>query len=82
MARYVALFDSIKAGGSRLMMAELRAAFEAEDLTCVQTVVASDNILFEHAERPQEGLEEKLRLMLRDRFGIPVRLQVYTVDEL
>ena len=82
MARYVALFDSIKAGGSRLTMAELRAAFEAEDLTSVQTVVASDNILFEHAERPEEGLEEKLRLMLRDRFGMASAVLVRSRDSL
>ena len=57
MARYVALFDSIKAGGSRLTMAELRKAFEAEEFERVETVVASDNILFAHPERPDDGLE-------------------------
>ena len=68
MARYVALFDSIKAGGSRLTMAELRKAFEAEEFDRVETVVASDNILFAHPERPDDGLEEKLRLALHERF--------------
>jgi uncharacterized protein (DUF1697 family) len=70
MARYVALFDSIKAGGSRLTMAELRKAFEGEEFDQVETVVASDNILFSHPERPDEGLEEKLRLALHERFEL------------
>ena len=64
MARYVALFASINVGGNRLTMAELRAAFEAEGLTNVETVVASGNVLFDHAERPTRGLEEKLELMI------------------
>src|SRR6218665_439178 len=70
MPRYVALFDSIKAGGSRLTMAELRKAFEVEDFTSVETVVASDNILFSHPDRPDEGLEDKLGMMMRERFGM------------
>jgi uncharacterized protein (DUF1697 family) len=51
-------------------MADLRAAFEAEGFTQVETVVASGNVLFDYAERPDEGLEEKLGLMMRDRFGM------------
>lgn len=51
-------------------MADLRAAFEAEGFTNVETVVASGNVLFDHPERPDEGLEEKLTLMMRDRFAM------------
>jgi uncharacterized protein (DUF1697 family) len=51
-------------------MADLRAAFEAEGFTKVETVVASGNVLFDHPERPDAGLEEKLSLMMRDRFGM------------
>jgi uncharacterized protein (DUF1697 family) len=70
LSRYVALFDSIRVGGRRLTMAELRAAFEAEGLSNVENVVASGNVLFDHPERPDEGLEEKLRLLMRARFGM------------
>jgi uncharacterized protein (DUF1697 family) len=70
MPRYVAFFGSINVGGNRLTMADLRAAFEAEDLANVETVVASGNVLFDFPERPTPGLEEKLGLMMRDRFAM------------
>lgn len=70
MPRYLALFGSINVGGNRLTMADLRAAFAAEGFTQVETVVASGNVLFDHPERPNEGLEEKLGLMMRHRFGM------------
>ena len=69
MPRYVALFGSINVGGNRLTMADLRAAFAAEGFEHVETVVASGNVLFDHPERPDAGLEEKLSLMMRERFG-------------
>ena len=70
MPRYVALFGSINVGGNRLLMADLRAAFEAEGFFRVETVVASGNVLFDHDDRPDAGLEEKLTLMMRDRFAM------------
>jgi uncharacterized protein (DUF1697 family) len=82
MPRFVALFGSINVGGNRLTMAELRAAFEAEGFTNVETVVASGNVLFDHPERPDEGLEEKLMLMMRDRFGMESAALVRSRDGL
>jgi uncharacterized protein (DUF1697 family) len=70
MPRYVALFGSINVGGNRLKMADLRSAFEAEGFANVETVVASGNVLFDHPERPDAGLEEKLSLMMRHKFGM------------
>ena len=70
MPRYVAFFGSINVGGNRLTMADLRAAFEAEDFANVATVVASGNVLFDFPERPTAGLEEKLGMMMRDRFAM------------
>ena len=70
MPRYVALFGSIHVGRNRLKMADLRAAFEGEGFANVETVVASGNVLFDHAERPEVGLEEKLTLMMRHKFGM------------
>ena len=70
MPRYVALFGSINVGGNRLTMADLRAAFEAEGFTRVETVVASGNVLFDHEARPDRGLEEKLTHMMRQRFAM------------
>ena len=70
MARYVALFGSINVGGNRLTMADLRAAFEAEGFSDVETVVASGNVLFDHDARPTRGLEEKVSIMVEDRFDM------------
>ena len=69
MPRYLALLGSINVGNNRLTMAELRAAFAAEGFVNVETVVASGNVLFDHPERPEAGLEEKLSLMMEERFG-------------
>ena len=63
-------------------MADLRAAFEAEGFSRVETVVASGNVLFDHPERPDEGLEEKLTLMMRDRFGMKSAALVRSRDAL
>lgn len=82
MPRYVALLGSINVGGNRLTMAELRKAFEDEGFDNVETVVASGNVLFDFAERPSPGLEEKLGLMMRDRFGMDSAVCVRTRDEL
>lgn len=79
--RYVAFLGSINVGGNRLTMGELRAAFEDEGFTNVETVVASGNVLFSHDERPTLGLEEKLELLVRQRFGMKTIAAVRSRDE-
>ena len=68
MARYVAFFGSMNVGRNRLAMADLRRALEREDFENVETVIASGNVLFEHEDRPSEGLSEKLEFIVRERF--------------
>ncbi|WP_260580987.1 DUF1697 domain-containing protein [Sphingopyxis sp. PET50] len=82
MARYVALFGSINVGGNRLKMVDLRSAFEAEGFSNVETVVASGNVLFDHDARPTPGLEEKLAMMVYDRFDMTSAVVVRDRDEL
>ncbi|WP_072382060.1 DUF1697 domain-containing protein [Novosphingobium sp. NDB2Meth1] len=82
MPRYVALLGSINVGGNRLSMAELREAFEREGLEQVETVIASGNVLFEHEERPTEGLAEMLEWIVMDRFGFRSMVAVLSADEL
>ncbi|MDR7060661.1 MULTISPECIES: DUF1697 domain-containing protein [unclassified Sphingopyxis] len=82
MARYVALFGSINVGGNRLTMADLRSAFEAEGFSNVETVVASGNVLFDHDARPTRGLEEKLSIMVDERFDMTSAALVRDRDEL
>jgi uncharacterized protein (DUF1697 family) len=82
MTRYVAFLGSINVGGNRLTMAELRAAFEGEGLSNVETVVASGNVLFDHEERPTRGLEEKLEHLVRAKFEMRSIVAVRSADEL
>jgi uncharacterized protein (DUF1697 family) len=82
MTRYVALFGSINVGSNRLTMADLRHACEREGLENVETVVASGNLLFDHDERPSDGLEDMLAHLLADRFDIESFAAVRSRDEL
>src|SRR3546814_15523663 len=63
-------------------MVDLRSAFEAEGFSDVETVVASGNVLFDHDARPTRGLEEKLAMMVGDRFGMTSAVVVRDRDEL
>jgi len=81
MPRYVAFFGSLNVGGNRLTMADLRQALEREEFERVETVVASGNVLFNHDERPTDGLEAKLAHVLLDRFDIQSFATVRSRDE-
>ena len=81
MPRYIALLGSINVGGNRLTMAELRAAFESEELANIETVVASGTVLFDHDERPTPGLEEKLERLVRAKFDMRSVVAVRSADE-
>ena len=82
MARYVALLGSINVGGNRLKMVDLREALEREDFENVETVVASGNVLFDHDERPTDGLGAKIAHVVADRLDIRTFAAVRAKDEL
>ena len=82
MPRYVAFFGSINVGPNRVLMADLRHAFEREGFDNVETVVASGNVLFDFDERPSDGLEEMLGHLMADRFDIDSFAAVRTQGEL
>ncbi len=82
MTRYVAFLGSINVGGNRLLMADLREALEREDFENVETVVASGNVLFDHEERPPQGIADKIAWVVQDRFEIDSLSVVKTRDEL
>lgn len=70
MSRYVALLGSINVGGNRLKMAELKAALECAGFQNVATVVASGNVLFEHARTGDADLARDIEAILKHQFGI------------
>jgi uncharacterized protein (DUF1697 family) len=80
--RYVALLGSINVGGNRLKMAELKAALEDEGFENVATVVASGNVLFEHARAADTELEAEIARIVKDRFDIDSFAAVRSRDEL
>lgn len=81
MTRYCAFFASINVGGNRLTMADLRYAFEREELENVETVVASGNVLFDYDDRPTAGLEDLLAHMMLERFDLKTFAAVRNRDE-
>ncbi|HTM94625.1 MAG TPA: DUF1697 domain-containing protein, partial [Croceibacterium sp.] len=80
--RYVALLGSINVGGNQVKMAELRAALGDEGFANVATVVASGNVLFDHARAADAKLEEQLAAIVKDRFGIDTFAAVRSKGEL
>jgi uncharacterized protein (DUF1697 family) len=82
MPKYVALLGSINVGGNRLKMAELKAALEDEGFENVETVVASGNVLFEHARAADAELEAKIAQIVKNRFGINSFAAARSRDEL
>jgi uncharacterized protein (DUF1697 family) len=81
MARYAAFLGSINVGGNRLKMADLVAALEGEGFANVATVVASGNVLFEHARAGDAKLGDEITKLLQHRFGIKSFVTVRTRDE-
>ena len=82
MARYVALLGSINVGGNRLKMADLVAALERQGFENVATVVASGNVLFDHAQAADSKLEARIAEIVKREFGIDSVVAVRSRAEL
>jgi uncharacterized protein (DUF1697 family) len=82
MPRYVALLGSINVGGNRLKMADLKAALEDHGFADVATVVASGNVLFDHARAGEAELADELSGIIKQRFGIDSLAHIRTRAEL
>lgn len=82
MTRYCAFFESLTVRGDRLSMADLRYAFEREELENAETVISSGNVLFDYEDRPSEGLEDLLAYLMRDRFDLKAFVAVRTREEI
>lgn len=83
MPQYVALLGSINVGGNRLKMADLKAAIEGDGFQNVRTVVASGNVLFDHAGALDDAeLEQRIARVVKERFGIDTFAAVRSKAEL
>jgi uncharacterized protein (DUF1697 family) len=82
MPRYVAFLGSINVGGNQLKMAELRDVLEGKGFENVGTVVASGNVLFDHAKATDPKLEAEIATIIADRFSIETFAAVRSKAEL
>jgi uncharacterized protein (DUF1697 family) len=80
--RYVAFLRAINVGGHVVKMADLRTLFESMGLRGVETFIASGNVVFESAAKPDRVFEEKIEARLKKRLGYAVDTFVRSIDEL
>jgi uncharacterized protein (DUF1697 family) len=82
MPRYVAFLGSINVGGNQLRMADLRTALEEDGFENVSTVVASGNVMFDHATAADASLEKRIAAIVAERFDIETFAAVRSKAEL
>jgi len=81
MARYVAFLRGINLGKRRVIMTDLKRAFEDAKFQNVATFIASGNVLFDSAVRDRRKLEVAIEKLLETKFGFPVDTFVRSLDE-
>lgn len=83
MQRYVALLRGINVGGkNKILMADLRAAFEEMGFEGVQTYIQSGNVVFETEMDDREGLVARLETELSQRFDYRALIVLRTQAEM
>lgn len=82
MTRYAAFLGSINVGGNRLKMDDLVKALTLAGFANVATVVASGNVLFDHASAADTKLEADIARVVADTFGIATFAAVRTREEI
>jgi uncharacterized protein (DUF1697 family) len=72
---YVALLRGINVGGNNVIrMLDLRTCFEAQKLSCVETYIASGNVLFEATDADAAALTSRIERALSKTFGYESRV--------
>lgn len=77
----IALLRGVNVGGRKLLMAELKAAAEAEGFVKVRTLLQSGNLVFEADGRGDDQLEAALEDMSRRRLGLNTDFHVRSAGE-
>ena len=78
----IAFLRAINVGGRTVKMESLRAVFEDEGFTSVETFIASGNVIFEAPRRSVAALEAELERAIEQRFDLYVRVFVRTPAQL
>ncbi|MDN5275856.1 MAG: hypothetical protein JWN33_505 [Candidatus Saccharibacteria bacterium] len=83
MTRYVGLIRGINVGGNnKVSMSELKSQYELSGLKNVSTYINSGNVIFESDELDTAKLVSRCETIIRDCFGVTMRMAVISVDEL
>jgi uncharacterized protein (DUF1697 family) len=82
MPRYIAFLRAINVGGHVVKMDALRRLFAAIDLSSVETIIASGNVVFDSASKSPKALEKKIEDHLRKKLGYDVETFLRTPTEL
>ena len=82
MASYIALLRAVNVGGTgKLLMQDLSAMCEAAGFRCVQTYIASGNVVFE-SKLGETAIRKELERRLLAHAGKPVGVAVRTAAEM
>jgi uncharacterized protein (DUF1697 family) len=82
MPRYFAFLRAINVGGHVVRMEVLRQVFTALGFACVETFIASGNVVFETLENDGAALEQRIAERLHEELGYDVATFVRTAAEL
>lgn len=78
---YVALLRGINVGGNNIVdMKQLKAAFEAAEMTAVATYINSGNVVFASRMRNHDRIAARLEQAIADAFGLNIRVLVRDLD--
>jgi uncharacterized protein (DUF1697 family) len=80
--RFIAFLRAINVGGHNVKMEHLRRLFESLGFSCVETFIASGNVVFETTARNPKLLEKKIEDRLREALGYEVATFLRTDREL
>ena len=82
MPRYIAFLRAINVGGRTVKMEDLRALFEAQGYSGVETFIASGNVIFDSKARDPAALERRIEARLQESLGYEVKTFVRTDAEI
>jgi uncharacterized protein (DUF1697 family) len=82
MHQYVAFLRAINVGGHTVKMDRLRALFAALGFSCIETFIASGNVIFESSAENTGDLEERIEQHLRQALGYEVATFIRSTTEL
>lgn len=81
MQTYIAILRGINVSGkNKIVMKELKAAFEAADFHNVATYIQSGNVVFTHASNDEKTIAKQITQLIKTSFGLDVPVLVRTLN--